>query len=162
MGMYVLQIKQGCEEYVHSILREKGFDALLPKKQIYLRYHGRWILCEKIIFTRYVFIEAESISNDMYYNIKKIDGVQRFLGFGKPEPLPEREAVYIRWLDNRGRPIEPSKIFVTPEGVKFVISGILRKYKEKPIEYNLRQRKAVIIVSLSGIEHRITLPVVEI
>ena len=163
MKMYVLQVRSGYENSVCNELEKHGFDAVLPVRQEFTRRSGKWNICEKIIFTQYVFIRSE-ITEESYYRIKKITGIVRFLGFenGKLQPLNHEEQCYIEWLWNDGKPVEPSKIYVTPSGDKMIFSGVLRKYSGDEIEYNLRQRKANIFIDISGRKHRITLPVIRI
>ncbi|MDE5583069.1 MAG: hypothetical protein K2J08_05145 [Ruminococcus sp.] len=163
MEMYVLQVRSGYEISVCQELRKQGFDAVLPTRQEFIRRGGMWQIYEKIIFTQYVFLKSE-ITEKNYYEIKKINGVVRFLGFenGVLQPLNHAEQSYIEWLWNGGKPIEPSKIYVTPNGEKMILSGILRKYSGNEIEYNLRQRKASIFIEIAGRRHRITLPVIRI
>lgn len=163
MKMYVLQVRSGYEFSVCEELRKQGFDAVLPVRQEYIRRGGKWEIYEKIIFTQYIFLRSE-ITEKTYYEIKKIDGVVRFLGFenGVLQPLNRSEQSYIEWLWNGGKPIEPSKIYVTPNGDKMIMSGILRKYSGNEIEYNLHQRKANIFIEIAGRKHKITLPAVRI
>lgn len=157
MKMYVLQVRSGYEISVCQELKKSGFDVVLPTVQEYIRRGGKWSIHEKIIFTQYVFIRFEP-NEDNYYKIRKIDGVIRFLCYN--QPLKYSEQKYIEWLENEGKPIEPSKIFVTPNGDKMIMSGILRNYSGTEIDYNLRQRKASVLIKIAGHEHKITLPVV--
>ncbi len=159
MNMYVLQIKSGYEISACQELRKRGFDAVLPTVREYVRCGGKWNLREKIIFTQYLFIRLEPDEKN-YYEIMKIDGVVRFLGCN--QPLKHSEQKYIEWLENGGKPIEPSKIYITANGDKMIMSGILRKYSGNEIDYNLRQRKASIFIEIAGKKHRITLPAVRI
>jgi len=163
MKMYVLQVRSGYEISAYQELRKQGFDAVLPRRQEFIRRSGKWNIYEKIIFTQYVFLRSE-ITEENYYRIKKIDGVVRFLGFenGILQPLNHAEQKYIEWLWNDGKPVEPSKIYVTPSGDKMIMSGILRKYSGDEIEYNLRQRKANIFIDIAGRRHKVTLPVIQI
>ena len=163
MKMYVLQVRSGYEISVCQELRKQGFDTVLPVRQEFIRRGGNWNIYEKIIFTQYVFIRSE-ITEESYYKIKKIAGVVRFLGFenGILQSLSHAEQCYIEWLWNDGKPVELSKIYVTPSGDKMIMSGILRKYSGDEIEYNLRQRKANIFINIAGRKHKITLPVIRI
>lgn len=160
MEMYVLQIKPGCEKSVYRELIKKNFEAFLPKKLEYIRKSGEWRLCEKIVFAQYLFVKC-SLTDAVYYTIRSIDGVRRFLGHGRPEPLPIHEECWIEWLDNKGRAIEPSRIFKTANGDKMVLSGILRDW-QGDIEYDLRQRKANVFVTIAGERHKVTLPIIAI
>lgn len=157
MKMYVLQVRSGYEITDCQELRKRGFDAVLPTVIQYVRHGGKWNLHEKIIFTQYLFIRFKP-SEESYYKIRKIDGIVRFLGCN--QPLKYSEQKYIEWLENGGKPIEPSKIFITPDGEKLVMSGVLRKYSGTEIDYNLRQKKANIFIKIAGQKHKVTLPVI--
>ncbi len=157
MKMYVLQVRSGYEKSACCELKKRGFDAVLPTMKQYIRRGGKWDIHEKIVFTQYLFVRLEP-DKKVYYEIKKIDGIVRFVdGF---QALKDNEQKYIEWLENGGKPIEPSKIFITPNGDKMIMSGILRNYSGNEIEYNLRQRKAGVLIKIAGREHRISLPVV--
>ena len=159
MKMYVLQVKSGYEISACNELKKRGFDAVLPTVQEYIRRGGKWDLHEKIIFTQYLFIRFDPDEKN-YYEIMKTDGVVRLLDCN--QPLKHSEQKYIEWLENGGKPIEPSKIYITANGDKMIMSGILRKYSGNEIDYNLRQRKASIFIEIAGKNHRITLPAIRI
>lgn len=157
MKMYVLQVRSGYEISAYQELKKRGFDAVLPVMQEYLRKNGKWEIHERIVFTQYLFIRLEPDENT-YHAIKKIDGIVRFLG--NFQPLSNSEQKYIEWLENGGKPITPSKIYVTLNGAKMVMSGILRNYSGNETDYHLLQRKAYIFITIAGRKHRITLPIV--
>ena len=157
MKMYVLQVRSRTEISAFHALKRQGFDVVLPTMQEYIRKGGNWDLREKIIFTQYLFIRFEP-SEENYYQIKKIDGIVKFLGY--QQPLAYSEQKYVEWLENGGKPITPSKIYVTPSGAKMIMSGVLRNYSGNEIDYHLRQRKADIFITIAGRKHRITLPII--
>lgn len=161
MDMYVLQVRSGFEISAAKTIRERGYTAMCPMKIQHIRRGGKWLLCQSLLFTQYIFVECD-LTDDVYYKIRSVDGIIRFLGFGKPEKLPEDEVQYVRLLDNNGLPIEASKVYVTAAGEKLVMSGILRKYMDSIVSLDLRQRKAKIKLDLFGVEHKITLPVIGI
>lgn len=161
MDMYVLQVKPGYEEAAARLINEKGYAAMCPTEEMYIRLHGQWHKRLKLVFTQYIFVECE-LDEKTYYHIKSVFGVVRFLGFGKPEPLHPDEQEYIRMLHNNGKPIEASKIYTTSSGEKMIMSGILRDYADKIIRLDLRQRRAKVAVTLLGKLHTMTLPVISI
>lgn len=161
MEMYVLQIKPGYEESVTRILRQRGFNAMCPMAEVFIRHGGQWHNRLKLVFTQYIFVECE-LTDEVYYRVKSVCGVVRFLGFGKPEPLRPDEAEHIRLFYNGGKVIEPSKVYVTGTGEKMILSGLLRKYADNIIGLDLRQRRASVVTTLHGKEHKITLPVIGI
>ena len=161
MDMYVLQVKPSSEEYVVSELRKLGFNAMCPTEKIHIRRGGQWHEAEKLLFTQYVFVECD-LTDKSYYSIRSVFGTVRFLGFGKPEPLKKDEQEQIRLLNNGGKPIEASKIYVTSTGEKMIMSGILRDHSDSIIYLDLRQRKAKVRIRFADKEHVITLPVIGI
>lgn len=161
MKMYVLQVKPGYEEATVRLINDKGYTAMCPTEEIYIRFQGKWRKQLKLVFTQYIFVECE-LTDEVYYSIKSAFGVVRFLGFDKPEPLRADEQAYIRLLWNKGKPVEASKVYTTNSGDKMVLSGILRDYSDKIISLDLRQRKAKVSATLLGKPHTITLPVMSI
>ncbi len=161
MDMYVLQVKPGFELSAANTLRRRGFNVLCPMTEQHIRRGGSWHISQRLLFTQYLFVECE-LTDDTYYRIKSVEGVVRFLGFGKPLKLPKDEALYIRILNNDGIPIEASKVYVTAAGAKMVMSGVLRNYIDNITSLDLRQRRARIKVELFGVEHKLTLPVIGI
>lgn len=162
MKMYVLHVRSGYETSAYRQLKERGFDAVLPVKQEFIRINGKWEIREKIIFTQYLFVICDLTDKKNYYEIRKADGVIRFLGNenGKVfEPVRPYEQEYIMRLWNNGKPVESSKIYVTSNGDKMIMSGILRDYSGSEIEYNIRQRKATISTTIAGQQYKISLPI---
>jgi len=162
MKMYVLHVRSGYEISAYRQLRERGFYAVLPIKKELVRIKGVWKVFEKIIFTQYLFIICDLTDKKNYYEIRKADGVIRFLGNenGKVfEPVRPYEQEYIMRLWNNGKPVEPSKIYITSNGDKMIMSGILRDYSGSEIEYNIRQRKATVSTTIAGQQYKISLPI---
>lgn len=161
MNMYVLQVKPGYEEAAVRLVNEKGYAAMCPAEEIYIRFQGQWHKRLKLVFTQYIFVECE-LNEEVYYQIKSVFGVVCFLGCGEPESLRADEQAYIRLLWNKGKPIEASKIYTTSSGDKMVLSGILRDYQDNIVSLDTRQRKAKIKITLLGKPHTITLPIISI
>ena len=161
METYVLQVKPGYEESAAKMLKLRGFNAMCPVAESIYRSGGQWHKRQKLVFTQYIFVECR-LTDEAYYNIKSVSGVVRFLGFGKPEPLPPDEALYIKFLHNGDKIIEASKVYVTGTGEKMILSGLLREYTHSIVSLDLRQRRARVAVTLHGERHVITLPVISI
>ena len=99
------------------------------------------------------------ITEKDYYKVKNTDGVINFIGKGKPQAIRENEIPFINWLWNNGKPIEPSRVFVTVDGRKMIMSGPLRKYGGEYASIDIRQRRAKTVISICGIKHKVTLPI---
>lgn len=86
MKMYVLLVRSGYEEKIRDELVGKGFRAAVPTEEMHIRSGGQWRICERLIFSGYVFVECD-LTNEIYYQIKDIIGVIKFLGNAKAQPL---------------------------------------------------------------------------
>lgn len=161
MDMYVMQVKHDLEMSVLKEIKKLGCNALCPVREQQIRRGGKWYATQILLFPQYIFVECE-MNDRVYYELKKIYGMQRLLGAEKPQKLPESEAAYIRVLNNNGVPIEASKVYVTSYGEKMILSGMLRHYTHNIISLDLRQRRAKVEVEIFGIKHTIILPVIGI
>lgn len=160
MRTYVLQSRSGCEQEACRRLRQMGFEAFVPMKTMQLRNGGTWFEKTLPIFSQYIFLRFEP-SAENYHLIRSVDGVVRFLGDGRPQAITAAEEAYIRWLWNDGKSLGVSKVYVSPQGAKMVLSGPLRKY-QGDIEYHLRQRRAVVYVTFCGKKKKLVLPCVAV
>ena len=163
MEMYVLRVKCGYEEEVRDTLIKMKYRAAVPTEKMHIRHCGEWKICEKTVFSGYVFVECR-LTDQIYYDIKKIGGIYSFLRdeVGRPQPLLPDEREYVRVLANGGKPIEASKIYTSPSGAKMIMSGILREYCDSVTWIDTRQRKAKLKLTLCGKKKEIVLPAVEI
>lgn len=158
MKMYVLQVKYNKEIQVKNTLEEQGFSVFQPTAEILIRNKGNWKSQIKPLFPQYIFVECEMTAEN-YRSIKSVSGVVRFLGAENPEPLPADEKEYIMLLNNGGEIVRASEVEVSPDGTKKVVSGMLKKYEDKIVFINLRQRRAGIELELCGKKHFLILPV---
>lgn len=161
MRVYVLQARSGKEQEACSRLRRMGYDTFIPMKTMQLRSGGNWFEKTIPIFNQYIFIRFEPSPED-YHLIRSVDGVVRFLGSGKPEPISAAEEAYMMWLWNEGKPLGVSKVYISTMGEKMILSGPLRKYQGSEIEHRLRQRRAVVYITLCGRKRKLVLPVVAV
>ena len=158
--MYVIRTKTGCELSSSNALQRIGYIIKTPEKLMNIHNKGTWRQQRYLIFTGYIFLEMDSeLKSQDYYKIKNTDGVINFIGGGNPQTVSEIEKQYINWLWNEGRPIEPSKIYVTPEGQKLIMSGPLKKYSGSYAEICVRQKRARVFVPICGRQYRDTLPI---
>lgn len=161
MDMYVLFVRGGYEESAAEAIRKLGYKAMCPIRKLHIRKGGKWCISEDILFPQYVFIECE-LTDEVYYELKRITGYIRLLGVGEPQKLTESEAAYIRLLYNNGEPIEASTVYVSSTGEKMILSGVLRNCIHSIISLDLRQRRARIAVDILGVRRKLTLPAVEV
>lgn len=158
--MYVIQTKTGCELSSGVLLRRLGFNIKIPEKLMSIRRGGVWKSEKKLVFIGYIFLETDRfITVKDYYKVKNTDGVINFIGKGKPQTIYETEVPFINWLWNNGKTIEPSRVFVTVDGRKMIMSGPLRKYSGEYASIDIRQRRAKTVITICGIKHKVTLPI---
>lgn len=159
MKMYVLHTSSGKECSVCSKLINVGVTAFVPIEQALIRREGMWSKENRILFPGYVFVCADIVP-EVYYCIKKTDGVIRFLG-SPPTALSYAEQDRIEWLCNGGKKLEPSVISVSETGEITVIDGILKGYEYIIKRYNRRQKKIIAEIRIGGKRHTFKLSVEE-
>lgn len=159
MKMYVIHTAAGKECAVCSELIRSEMSAYVPIETALLRREGMWTKENRILFPGYVFLSAE-IAPDVYYHVKRTDGVIRFLG-SPPTALSVSEQSRIEWLCNGGIKLEPSLITVSDTGEVTALSGILKGNEKLIRRYNRRQKKVVLDIPIGGKKHTVRLSVEE-
>lgn len=124
------------------------------KKKIYIRKNGIGSIRETLLFPGYVFIDTD-YSDALYYKVKSVHGILRFLG--DPTPVSLDDENFLRLLFNNGEIIPESFAQITSDGKILIKSGFL-KGKEKYISsINARQHRAYVTVNFGGKQHRTSL-----
>ena len=158
--MYVIHTKTGSELSSSNALKRLGYNIKTPEKIMNIRCGGVWRQQRYLVFTGYIFLETDSeLKPPDYYKIKNTDGVINFIGGGNPQTVSETEEKYINWLWNGGKPIEPSKVYVTSEGMKLLMSGPLKRYGGELASIDIRQKRAKVFVPICGRQYKVTLPI---
>lgn len=159
MSMYVLQVVTGREEEICSKLRKNGIPAYCPQAVRKIRRGGRWLEQTYTLYPAYIFVQCESVI-DVYYAIRREDGVLYWLGAtrGTPEPLHRDEEANILWLTGDG-PLPVSKAVRRTDGGLDFTSGPLKRLVELEALRSVlvRERRATAALPLHGIEHKIKL-----
>ena len=96
---YVLQVKTGDEIKVRDALLAKGVRALVPQESRMIRKDGKWGRRLYTLIPSYIFVDIK-FAAEIYYTIRAIPSVIRFVGTGCGEPstLTYLEAEWIRLL----------------------------------------------------------------
>lgn len=150
--MFVIYVQTGREDEILYRLRKSGYRAYVPKRVLIQRKNGVYRQIPQILFTSYVFLDAEQITAEDYYKICGISGVGNFLS--RTVPLSEAEEEYIKELCDGGGEIGISKGMLI-NGKLIVIDGFLKKYEHKIIRYSRRQHRATVELTLYGEPHQI-------
>jgi transcriptional antiterminator NusG len=155
MKWYVLQVRTGKEHAIKRELQRLGYEASAPIEIVYEHLNGKQISRLKTVIPSYTFVKLD-LTDDDYYRITNVPNIIRFLGVGRPEPLPEEEEAFILWLDNDGTPLIPSELLIEVGQPAQVMSGPLKGREGLIVWMNRRQRRACVAVTIGG--HRKELP----
>ena len=101
--MFVLRIMSGEELTAKKLLEDKGYKVICPRK---LKVERNKTV-ERIIFTGYLFLDINSISDRDYYKIKDTVNVISFLD--SKYNLSETDEKYIRLLNNNDKALDKIK-----------------------------------------------------
>ena len=128
---YVLQVKTGDEIKVRDALLAKGVRALVPQESRMIRKDGKWGRRLYTLIPSYIFVDIK-FAAEIYYTIRAIPSVIRFVGTGCGEPstLTYLEAEWIRLL------------------------------AAQVVEYDLRHKRAKVTITLCGEQRELQLSVV--
>lgn len=142
--MYALFVRSGYELTVLKELEKRGMKGFVPQQIRLERRQRTWHRVNRLLIPSYVFVDIK-MTPFLYYLAKGVVGAVAFVGGGEPLPLSEKDEKYIRFLSNGGKPLEPIR---TNELENFTV-----------LDFNKRQRKAVIALDFFGEEKRISLSV---
>ena len=146
---YVLQVKTGDEIKVRDALLAKGVRALVPQESRMIRKDGKWGRRLYTLIPSYVFVGIR-FAAEIYYTIRAIPSVIRFVGTGSGEPstLTYLEAEWIRLLAGDGEPLEPTVIRMPEDGMPEIVGGVLAHFPARVVEYDLRHKRAKVTIML--------------
>lgn len=150
--MYVLHVHPQKEHDVKHDISKLGFTAFVPMRTELVRKAGKIRKRLYILFPGYVFLN-ETMTGDLYRDIKRISGVIRFLGGAAPTQLTAKETEYISWLSNNGMPLGLSVIDTNGN----IISGPAAARKTDVSSINRRSGKIKINVPFAGEVHEVSL-----
>lgn len=152
--MYVVQCLTGREADIQGELAKVGYKGRVPTAVRMERRGGKWLDRLRVLMPGYVFID-HPMDNELYYKVKAVTGVIRWLNPGKPVKLAEDEAEFVRRLTTNNLPLLPLELEVNPR--LRVLTGPLAGLEHRIVSVDRHQRRAVISVRVLGKEHRLTL-----
>lgn len=148
--IFIVHVQSGKELGIVSSLKINNIVAYAPQHDIAERSKGVWREVRRIIFPGYIFIEADSITDDIYYTVRKTDGVVRFLG-RPPAPLPASEEFRIKWI------LETEILTVSTgyiqDGKVYITNGILTGREHCILKYSKRRKRCTLYCELNGRNH---------
>lgn len=149
--LFELYVRSRYELRIIEELRLKKITAYCPQQIKAERHRGSWQYVERIIFTRYIFVDAAELNAKIWHNVMKCTGAIRFVSLCS---LPPGEESYIRELCNGGECIDISRGYIF-DGKLHITSGFLFGRDHEIIKFNRRGKRASADVIFGGEKHRV-------
>ena len=154
---YILHVFTGYEKKVCTALEQKIREfhlenkvhkVLVPEEDVVEVKNNKRSEKRRKMFPGYVFVNMDK-DDDAWYQIRRINGVSKFVGAGFPEPLPEKDV--LRILNQTGEKVKPKVEidFEVNESVK-VIAGPFRGYVGEIKEILAERGKVKVMISIFG------------
>ncbi len=137
-GWHVLWTQSHCEQLVHDQLAGRGFEAFLPKINVWSRRGGRRHLVRQPMFPGYLFLR-HALDKDAYIEVRKARGLVTVLGrtWDRLAVVPESEIESVRALSGSDLPSMPFPYLKDGMRVRIAsgplsgLEGILERRKEE-------------------------------
>ena len=153
---YILHVFTGFEAKVVKMIEQVIVDhklqnvihkVLIPEEDVIEVKNNKRVEKRRKMYPGYVFINMEQ-SDEAWYQIRRVNGVAKFVGADHPEPIPEKELMRI--LRQTGEKVKKVEIdFEINESVK-VISGPFRGYTGEIKEIHAERGKVKVMISIFG------------
>lgn len=158
---YVVQAQTGGEIKVKNEIYKSipGTPAVVPRRELKERRQGVVRKVVRPLFPGYVFLQLPGLITHpaLYYQVKNISGVYRFLGTGTPAVVPPAEMQHIlRWCSD-GDLIGFSNVIAGAE-IK-VIDGPLAGMEGRIVKVDQRKGRAKVRLMILGEQREIDLGV---
>lgn len=150
--IYVLHVQSGREYDIVNTLVMQDIKAYAPQHKLLERRKGIWNTVQRTIFPGYVFADIE-LTDEIYYMIRRTDGVVRFLG--NPTPLPYAEQRRMQWIFDAGV-LDVSRGYVK-NGRLVITDGLLKGKEDRIVSYSRRQKRCKLYCEINGRRHYFSL-----
>lgn len=150
---YVLQVMTGDEVAIRNVIENKiGVTAWVPRRIVYERHQGKVKSVIKTMIPSYVFVQI-FLEPKVYYQLRSVVGVIRFLGGFGPEPVENHEMNYMFQLCGDGEIAGLSTLSIG-DGVR-VMAGPLRGMEGQIVKIDRRKLRAKVRLTLLGRPHEV-------
>ncbi|GBR75441.1 transcription termination/antitermination factor NusG [Candidatus Termititenax persephonae] len=153
---FILHVFTGYEKKVCAAIEQKVVElklsgkihkVLIPEENISEVKNNKQKTRKRMMYPGYVFINMER-DDDTWYEIRKINGVSKFIGAEVPEPVPEKDIKQM--LMQIGEKVTRTVVdFEVGESVK-VISGPFRGYEGQIQEILPERGKVKVLIAIFG------------
>jgi transcriptional antiterminator NusG len=159
MNYFALQVKTGGEERFLSLAAPKletlsSAGAAVgtifwPRRQLTIRKKGRTKEQIKPIFPGYVFYEAEVLSTEAYWSLRRTDGFYRFLPDNKNiTPLERGDRELLLHFLSYGDVVETSEVYFDENSRIRVIKGPMKGLEGSVEKVDRRKKRAKVRLAL--------------
>jgi transcriptional antiterminator NusG len=159
---YVVQVRTRSEEkflkFANPIVQSMNIRIFWPRRSLRIRKRGKWKNIDTPIFAGYIFLEVESISNELYWNLKRLPGFFRFLKNNHNIlPLPEKDARILNSLLQLGEVVKKSTITFDENNRISIIEGPLKGLEGCIVKIDRRKGRAKVRLDLYDQSHLVDL-----
>lgn len=156
---YVVQVSTGAEERIR-LQFEKKIDksimeeCFIPQYEEKKHFRGKWTVLKKILFPGYVFVVTDHL-NDLYEELKHIDGMTKMIGTGQEiVPLTDEEVEFIQHFGGEDKIVQMSEGIIENSQVK-ILSGPLEGMEAFIRKIDRHKRKAWLEIEMFGRMQRV-------
>ncbi len=155
MNYYVIQVKTGGEEkYIRSANKTlSNVDAdvrlIWPRRRLGLRKKGKTTNSLAPVFPGYVFVEAETISHEVYWALRRSIGFFKFLRNNHDvKALSGEDRDLLLHFLKLGEVVEKSKVYFDENNKIRVTEGALKDLEGRIVKVDRRKKRAKVRLSL--------------
>ena len=156
---YVVQVSTGAEERIRLQCEKKIDKSILeecfiPRYEEKKRFRGKWTVLTKILFPGYIFAVTDNM-NDLYEELKKIDGMTKMIGTGQEiVPLTDEEVDFIKRFGGEEKVVQMSEGIIENSQVR-ILSGPLEGMEAFIRKIDRHKRKAWLEIEMFGRMQRV-------
>ena len=153
MTYYVIQVKTGGEDkylkYAARFLNIEEIKIIWPRRNLRIRRRGAWHDSLAPIFPGYLFLETDSITAELYWQMKRIPGFFRFLKDNQNiEPISRRDKEILMHFLSHGEIVDRSLVIFDENKRIRVIAGPLKELEGRIVKVDKRKGRARVRLAL--------------
>ena len=159
MRYYVIQVKTGGEEKYLKLARRFLLDTdafpdnpknlIWPRRRLRIRKNGKERDALKSIFPGYVFLEAEELDTDTFWNLRRTNGFYKFLKDNRNvEALSGRDLELLTHFLSFGEVVEKSTVYFDENKRIRVTEGALKGLEGNIVKVDKRKKRAKVQLSI--------------
>ena len=153
MSYFAVQVWTGMEARFLSIYRKRGRDRgaaiIWPRRSLRIRHSGIWRDTLAPIFPGYMFIKAERVDPELYWEVKRTPGFVHFLlSNDHIVPLDDRDQGTLAHFLTFGEIVDKSQVFFDENKKIRVVSGPLKGLEGSIVRVDRRKGRAKVRLEL--------------